>query len=210
MKNILCFGDSNTFGTNPHGGRWSRDVRWTGRLQNLLGDDYYVIEDGCGGRTSSWNDSLEGSKNGREHLPVSLACHKPLDLVILMLGTNDLKSRFHATASDIAEGVRCLAQTVQHYLYGPAYPVPEVLIISPIHLGEDVEHGGYGGFENSAVEKSKKLAALMEKEARMLGCAYLDAAIVAEPSRTDRLHMEADSHERLAQAVYEKVKEILG
>lgn len=209
MKNILCFGDSNTFGTNPHGGRWSREIRWTGRLQTLLGENYYVIEDGCGGRTSSWDDSLEGSKNGRKHLPVSLACHKPLDLVILMLGTNDLKSRFHATASDIAEGVRNLAQIVQTYPYGEAFPTPKVLVISPIHLGEDVENGGYGGFENLAVEKSKKLGVLIKKEADLLGCGYLDASSVAEPSPVDRLHMEADSHERLAEEIARKVKEML-
>ncbi|MFQ7098513.1 MAG: GDSL-type esterase/lipase family protein [Christensenellales bacterium] len=82
-KNILCFGDSNTFGSNPSGGRWDRTKRWPGRLQQLLGEDYYVIEEGCGGRTTSFDDTLELDKNGRRALPVALA-RWPLDLVIIM------------------------------------------------------------------------------------------------------------------------------
>ncbi|MEG0168255.1 MAG: GDSL-type esterase/lipase family protein, partial [Ruthenibacterium sp.] len=170
MKNILCFGDSNTFGTNPSGGRWERWERWTGKLQQLLGSEWYVIEEGCGGRTTVWDDCLELHKNGREALPVSLATHKPLDFVIILLGTNDLKSRFNALPADVANGAGQLAQMVKDYDYGPDYRVPQVLLISPIELGADVEHSIYTGFENTAVEKSRQVAAFFENQAKQLGC----------------------------------------
>lgn len=210
MKNILCFGDSNTFGTNPSGGRWPRDVRWPGRLQQLLGPDYYVIEEGCGGRTTVWNDDLEQYKNGREFLPVALATHKPLDLVILMLGTNDFKSRFNALPADIAEGARQLAELVQTYPYGPAYPTPQVLLVSPILLGDDVEHSVFTGFENTAVPKSRRLAGWMEQAAKAQNCHFLNAAQYGRPSGLDHLHMDAEGHEALALALEQKVRDILG
>ena len=81
--NILCFGDSNTFGSNPEGGRYPREIRWPGRLQILLGSDDYVIEEGMGGRTTVWDDPLEPNRNGLSALPIALLSHKPLDLVIL-------------------------------------------------------------------------------------------------------------------------------
>ena len=88
MKTILCFGDSNTFGTNPAGGRHPRNVRWTGRLQKLLGEDYYVIEEGMGGRTTVWDDPLEPNRNGLRFLPVALQSHQPLDMVGPVLSSN--------------------------------------------------------------------------------------------------------------------------
>lgn len=110
MINILCFGDSNTNGSNPVGGRWGRWERWTGVLQKLLGDDYYVIEEGCGGRTTVMEDWLEPDKNGRAQLPVALRTHRPLDLVVIMLGTNDMKKRFSLLPVDIAYGAAELGQ----------------------------------------------------------------------------------------------------
>lgn len=201
MPNILCFGDSNTFGTNPAGGRHPRAVRWPGRLQALLGSDYYVIEEGCGGRTTVHDDPIELHKNGRLALPVALASHKPLDLVILMLGTNDWKARFSLLPCDVAAGVMELVRLVRTYPYGDAYPVPRVLVVSPILLGEDIEHSIYGGFSNEAVPKSAALAPLLRRAALDAGCLFFDAAAVARPSPLDRLHMDAESHEALAEAL---------
>lgn len=200
-KRILCFGDSNTFGTNPSGGRWPRSKRWPGRLQQILGEDYDVVEEGCGGRTTVFEDTLELHKNGRSALPVALASHKPLDLVIIMLGTNDMKHRFAALPCDIANGAAELVRLVQTYPYGPAYRVPQVLLISPILLGEDIEHSIYTGFSQDAYETSKQLAPWFQKKAEECGCLYLDAAQIARPSERDQLHMEAEDHDRLAQHI---------
>lgn len=208
MKTIMCYGDSNTFGTNPQGGRWPRDLRWTGKLQQLLGEHYYVIEEGCGGRTTVWNDDLELFKSGRNSLPVALATHKPIDLVIIMLGTNDCKTRFQALPCDIAEGVRQLAELVQTYPYGEWYPVPKVLIVSPIHIGNDIENSIFTGFDRNAVKKSEQFSAEMLKVAKVQKCYFLDASVYAEPSTSDSLHMESDGHNALAMAMYEKIIDI--
>ena len=201
MPNILCFGDSNTFGTNPCGGRWSRDVRWPGALQQRLGPAYYIIEEGLGGRTTVMEDTLEPDKNGRRHLPVALRSHRPLDLVILMLGTNDMKHRFSLLPADLARGAAELGTLVESYPYGPAYPVPRVMLISPPHIGGGIEQSPYIGFTAQAVETSKKLAPLYRAVCKARGWLYLDAAQYAVPSERDSLHMEAESHLALAEAV---------
>ena len=209
MYNILCFGDSNTFGTNPAGGRWPWEQRWTGLLQNELGSSYRIIEDGCGGRTTGLDDPIEGDRNGLRHLGVSLHSHRPLDLVILMLGTNDMKHRFSLLPIDIAKSAARLGELVQQYAYGPAYPVPKVLLVSPILLGEGVSHSIYTGFTEDGVEVSRQLAPLYEEQARLHGWQYLDAARYAGPSAQDHLHMEAADHAALARAMAEAVREAL-
>jgi len=201
MYNVLCFGDSNTFGTNPSGGRWPRDQRWTGVLQQRLGSGFYVIEEGLGGRTASAEDFLEPDKNGRRQLPVALHSHRPLDLVILMLGTNDMKHRFHLLPVDIAQGAAALGRIVESYDYGPDYKVPKVLIISPILIGEGVEYSKFSGFSANAVQVSRQLAPLYRARAEEHGWLYLDAASVAKASDLDKLHMDSDSHYSLALAI---------
>lgn len=208
MFNILCFGDSNTFGSNPSGGRWPMTQRWTGVLQEKLGPDFHIIEEGCGGRTTVVEDELELDKNGRKHLPVSLRSHRPLDLVILMLGTNDMKQRFHLLPVDIAYGAAELGKLVEHYDYGPGYPVPKVLLISPIHLAEGIETSVFTGFAPSSVQVSHQLSACYEAQARQNGWYYFDAATVAGPSDKDKLHMEAEGHQALAQALEPIVRRI--
>ena len=100
MKTILCYGDSNTYGYDPSNGfRYPKNVRWTGVLADLLGPEFTVIEEGCNGRTTVFDDPLEGWKNGLDYLKPCLNSHKPIDLVILMLGSNDLKDIFHASAA---------------------------------------------------------------------------------------------------------------
>ena len=122
MKNILCFGDSNTFGTNPSGGRWERGQRWPGILQQRLGSGFYVIEEGLGGRTAASEDFLTPDKNGSKHLPIALHSHRPLDLVVLMLGTNDMKHRFGLLPADIAQGAAQLGRMSRPMITVPAAP----------------------------------------------------------------------------------------
>ena len=113
LKEVLCYGDSNTWGYNPiTKERYEKDERWTGVLQNALGNDYHVIEEGLNGRTTVWDDPIEGFKNGKTYLIPCLETHKPLDLVIIMLGTNDLKKRFSLSAYDIAQGAGVLIDVV--------------------------------------------------------------------------------------------------
>ena len=209
MINILCFGDSNTFGTNPTGGRWSREIRWTGRLQTLLGSNYYVIEEGLGGRTTLFEDSFEPHRSGLTALPYSMLSHKPLDLVILSLGTNDTKTYFNLTPRLIAKGMETLVNYINNFSYGDShYSIPRVLIISPILVGDKVTTSRFAGFDETSREKTEMLFKEYEKVAKATNSYLLDAKIWAQPSLTDQLHMEEEDHLRLAEAIFRKIKDI--
>lgn len=207
MKNILCFGDSNTNGSNPDKTppRHPYDVRWPGRLQRLLGDGYYVIEEGLGGRTTVWDDPLEPYRCGKDFLPAALQSHKPLDLVILSLGTNDCKSIFSASARTITRGMGVLVNIVKRFDYGPGVGAPQILLISPIHMGPDIANSIFETFNDESAEKVKQLAMLYEDLAVRTGCMFLDAARVAGPG-SDQLHMDGESHRALAEAILPLVR----
>lgn len=201
MNTILCYGDSNTFGTNPGGGRWDIDQRWTGLLSAMLGPSYRIIEEGLGGRTTVFDDPLEPKRNGLEYLPVSLQSHRPLDLVILSLGTNDCKSLNNANERIIAKGLEKLVATVRNHPYGPGYPIPQVLVISPIHIGDDIESSIFASFDKSSAALSKRLADPIRVMAEQQHVHFFDAATVASSSPIDQLHMDKESHASLAQAL---------
>lgn len=152
MFEVLCFGDSNTWGYSPKSrDRFARKTRWPGVLQAALGDGFSVVEEGLGGRTTVWDDPIEGDKNGRRQLPAPLESHKPLDLVVLMLGTNDLKRRFSAPASDIAAGVERLIGIILASSSGGTGKAPRILVIAPPPLGRlsDLAEMFEGGTEKS-------------------------------------------------------------
>lgn len=202
MKNILCYGDSNTYGVNPFtGGRWSLEIRWPGVLQKELRTSCHIIEEGLGGRTTVWDDPLAQGRNGLSALPMLLDTHKPLDMVIIMLGTNDLKEHFQALPEDIACGAGKLISVIRSHFFVDACSQPEILIVSPIQLGNNVENSIYSGFRNSAVRKSGLLAPLIKKQADLQGCMFLDASSVAKPSNADMIHMDAENHTALACAL---------
>lgn len=149
MKNVLCFGDSNTFGTDPAdpGTRHPLDVRWPGRLASLLGDGWHVIEEGMSGRTSVFDNPLEPHRSGMEALPIVLQSHCPLDYAIVMLGTNDLKEMFNASSRIVAAGAEMVARAIRDYDYADCGPAPRILLVSPIHIKPGVP---YASFAQSA------------------------------------------------------------
>lgn len=211
MKNVLCYGDSNTWGWDPETqGRFPADVRWTGVLRKELGSGYRVIEEGLNGRTTVWDDPIEGYKNGKEYLIPCLESQKPLDLVIIMLGTNDLKKRFSLSAYDIAAGAGVLAEIAMKSGAGYNGNPPKVLLMSPILVG-DIHNSEFAEMFDyeSSVERSKKFAEHYKRVADELGCEFLNAADFASPSPIDAIHFEAAEHKKLGEAVARKVKEIL-
>ena len=210
MKNILCFGDSNTFASHPLGGRHPYDVRWTGRLQALLGSGYRVIEEGLGGRTTVFDDQISLGRNGRTALPTAIATHNPLDLIVVMLGTNDLKEQYHVTEWDLARAMEQLMHIIDAYEYAPHYKKPQVLLVAPVPVGEDIENSPFGCFTRAAIAPSKEFARIYAPVAEKYGAHFFDAASVARPSAEDQLHMDADSHRALADALEKKIREILG
>ena len=209
MKNILCFGDSNTFGSDPTGKtpRHPRTVRWPGRLQSLLGEEYYVIEEGLGGRTTVWDDPLADNRCGLWFLPAALQSHQPLDLVILSLGTNDCKTIFSRSPRIITRGMGRLVDVVKRFAYRDGR-VPKILLVAPIAIGADVEQSVFECFDNQSIETARQLGPLYEALARQTGCEYLNAALYAQPG-CDQLHMTGEGHLALADAIAAKVRQML-
>jgi lysophospholipase L1-like esterase len=208
MKRILCYGDSNTWGYNPlTQDRFGKYERWTGQLSQTLGDDYDVIEEGLNGRTTVWGDPIEGYKNGREYLIPCLETHKPLDLVIIFLGVNDLKKRFSVSAYDIANGAGVLVEVVQKSNTGIAEAAPRVLLIAPPPVGKLTD---FAEMFEGAEAKSLKFAQHYRRVASELGCTLFEASTVIVSSDLDGIHFEQSEHAKLGQAVAVKVRGIIG
>ncbi|MBD3390709.1 MAG: hydrolase [Chitinivibrionales bacterium] len=208
MRTIVCFGDSNTWGHDPASGeRFPADVRWPGVLQAELGSAYRVIEEGQCGRTTVWDDPIEGQRNGKDYLMPCLESHRPLDLVIVMLGTNDLKMRFSVSAEDIAKGAAVLAAAARASTCGPDAGPPEVLLVAPPIVKGLTE---YAEMFEGAEQKSHRLAGHYRAMAELHGCYFLDAGSVVEPSPLDGVHLEASEHLKLGMVLAERVQKIFG
>jgi lysophospholipase L1-like esterase len=208
MKTILCYGDSNTWGYVPGTGlRYPRHQRWPGVLQQTLGPDFYVVEEGLNSRTTLMDDPTRGpGRNGLTYLLPCLASHAPLDLVILLLGTNDLKHRFGLSAFDIAANVATLVGAIVQSGSAPGGAPPPVLLVSPPHVGPLT---ALAEVLAGAEEKSRRLAGHYRTVAEQARCHFLDAAPVVTPSRTDGVHWEAASHAALAARLAGVARQVL-
>lgn len=212
QKNILCFGDSNTHGYNSRtGGRFDIDERWTKLLQKNLGDAYYIIEEGLSGRTTSFEDPVFEGLSGLQAIHPCMMSHEPLDLVIIMLGTNDTKDRFGANAFIIGKGLERLAQKAMD-THGAWRGEPKVLLIAPppIQPGyADTSVADEMGAQ--CVGKSQKLAKEFKEVAKRLHCHFLDAGEIPgiEMYPYDWMHLSLDSHRLLAERLAEVIPEIL-
>ena len=208
FKTVLCYGDSNTWGYDPRtGGRYPRDTRWPGVLRRALGEGYLVIEEGLNGRTTVWDDPIEGYKNGKSYLIPCLETHRPIDLVVVVLGTNDLKMRFSVSAFDIANGAGVLVDVAQRSATGPGGGPPQVLLVAPPPVAKLT---GFAEMFEGAERKSARFAEQYRRVATERRCAFLDASTVIRSSDLDGIHLEAGEHEKLAVAVARKVEAILG
>ena len=214
-KRILAFGDSNTWGWNPSNTltppftRWPDEVRWTGVLQAELGDDYQVINEGLNGRTTVWDDPIEEYRCGKDMLPPLMDTAAPLDLVIIMVGTNDLKIRFGVPAGDVAGGAGLLVEKALARGDDFADGKPKVLLICPPRLGP-VARTHFGPMFGGSEEKSTQLWPFFQDTARKYGVAVLNADEIIRSSEIDGLHLDADQHEKLGKAVAARVRELIG
>ncbi|MDO4187502.1 MAG: GDSL-type esterase/lipase family protein [Lachnospiraceae bacterium] len=204
MKNILCFGDSNTWGYNPRTKeRFPWGVRWTSRLQEKLDENnVHIIEQGLCGRTTVFEDETRPNRKGVNTLKEIFDETSDIDSVILMLGTNDCKTYYGNTANEIAKGVEeCLDLVLQHIS-------PEnVLLISPIVLGDEVWKDEFDPeFNRNSVVVSKKLKEQYEKLAIEKNVHFLAASEFAVPSVSDQEHMDEVGHSMLADAILESVR----
>ena len=214
MTTILCYGDSNTFGYDPKNGlRYPKDIRWPGHLQAVLDQHdagtFTVIEEGCNGRTTVTDDPVEGWKNGLDYLKPCLNSHKPVDIVILMLGTNDLKEVFHLTAAQIAENDGILVDTILTFTKEKQGYIPKIILVSPPLIGEDMPHSVFSGaFAPRSIEESKLFAQHYKAVATAKNCLFFDAATCVQPSKEDSLHLTEEGHHALAENLAELVLSI--
>ncbi|MGB7970276.1 MAG: SGNH/GDSL hydrolase family protein [Methanobacterium sp.] len=208
-KTILCYGDSITWGYNPvNPNRMTLDERWTGVLSKGLGEDYKVIEEGLNGRTTIRDDPFNNSyKNGLKYLVPCLESHKPIDLCILLLGTNDLKKRFGLSAIEIAHGIRVLIDTIKKSAAGPCGLAPEILLMVPPYI-KKLNNFPYE-FEDS-YQKSYNLPDHYAQIAKDYKCEFLDTSKIIVASEIDGVHPDMDEHLKLGNAVLEMVKIIMG
>ena len=214
-KHIVCFGDSNTHGycSDPAdcadgGDRFNENERWTCLLQKTLGEDYLVIEEGLSGRTTVFPDPLQESISGLDAIYSCLMSHEPVDLLILMLGTNDAKERFGANAACIGFGMERLvakAKTVEAWRGGK----PNILVICPPHIGDGIlDHPFIVTMGRDCLEKTRELAPCYRDLAERQGCAFLDAEGIAEFNRLDCMHLTCRGHRQLAEALAALVPEL--
>lgn len=219
---ILVFGDSISWGWMPvkDGAptqRFSRHNRWPAVMEDTLGNDYKVMVNAISGRTTNLDDPTypygDGAiLNGSKALPKVIAAHLPLDLVVIFLGTNDLKKHFHRSPFKIALGAGQLVALVQSsgQMFGSGwyqYPAPKVLLIAPPPLGkQDVFGDTFAG----GVAKSKHLAETYHLIAKAAGVAFLDAGSVIETDGVDGVHLTAATQREFGKAVAKKIRSIFG
>lgn len=200
MKQILCFGDSNTYGLVPGTkDRYGWGVRWTSILNDRVEKyGYRVVEEGLCGRTTVFDDPFRTGRRGSQFLTSILETHNPIDHIILMLGTNDCKSVYKATPGVIGRGIELLLEQIKAYA-----PQAEVLLISPIFLGEKVWQDGYDKeFSEASVQVSKQLGNVYAKIAEKYGAKFMCASDYAQSSSVDEEHLDEQGHRALADAIY--------
>ena len=208
MRRILCFGDSNTWGYNPDSGaRYGSAERWPRVMANRLGTEFEVIEEGLNGRTTVWEDPIEEYKSGKSQIIPILKSHMPLDLLVILLGTNDLKHRFSLTAFDIARGAGTLVQLARTSGDAACGPAPQVLLLAPPPVAR---LSGFAQMFLGAEEKSKKLGSEYAAVASELDCHFLDLAGVVSSSPADGIHLDRDNQRALGLAVADRVQRIFG
>jgi lysophospholipase L1-like esterase len=217
MKHVLCFGDSNTWGwdaetCDPKTGQAKRipyEARWPGLAQKLLGHEYRLMENGMNGRTLMNEDPYSPHRLGVASLEETVEANAPLDLIVLALGVNELKHMFNLSAGMIARGLEKLVMIAQQSYY--AYPVPQVLVISPAPVRPDIEKRLFGfNFGPLAYGKSLEFSKLYANVAGRYGCGYLDgASLNLTLNDLDGLHYNREDHAKLGKAIAEKIREML-
>lgn len=188
------------------GGRWPANVRWTGRLQNLLSNQYSVIEEGLGGRTTNLDDPEQVDCNGRTYFQPCLRSHSPLDMVVIMLGTNDLKTKFDRATEEVATSLGGYIDNVEHTAWTQASGVPAILLVSPIHLdGTKPAFAKLSSdYDTNSVRKSRELSAAIRQIVNKRKALFVDAATVACPGN-DGAHLSLDSHEPLSKLIAQEI-----
>jgi lysophospholipase L1-like esterase len=213
MKTILAYGDSLTFGANPitGGPRHAYEDRWPTALERSLGGQARVIAEGLGGRTTVHDDGWAAAdRNGARILPTMLESHSPLDLIVIMLGTNDLKPFHGRTAQEASNGMRRLVQIIRGHYVKPTDVVPKIILVAPPHLCDTDHPEMMLHFGDAAITQSKHFAEWYRLRADEYGVGFFDASTVAQADPADGVHLNAENTRRIGEGMAPLVKSTLG
>jgi lysophospholipase L1-like esterase len=208
VKRILCFGNSNTWGYTPGTGeRLEYSSRWTGIIAQSLHEKYHIIEEGLNGRTIAWDDPTHEGRNGLKYLLPCLETHRPLDIIIVFLGTNDLKNYFNGSIQDIVDNMDKMIKIIKDSQYGYGFDSipPQILLLSIPHILKINRQDS--SFIN-AREKSIQLTTKYRDIALNNHINFLDITATIKPSPIDGVHLNKENHQKLAQLLIQKIKEI--
>ncbi len=205
---ILCIGDSNTWGYNPENG-WRHENRWTKVLQKLMPENE-IVEEGMNGRTLLSVDPFIQERCGIMGLKMLLMSHKPIDLVVVMLGTNELKTSFECSAEFVAKGIEEFIKVIKDETLWDRFSVPKLLVVSPVLIREELIVNGdvFGGYDEKSVMESQRMAGAMKVVCNKYNVDFMNAADYAVASLVDNLHMDEENHEKLATALCGKIGEM--
>ncbi|RUU58327.1 SGNH/GDSL hydrolase family protein [Mesorhizobium sp. M2C.T.Ca.TU.002.02.1.1] len=210
MKTILCYGDSLTWGYDAGSlGRHALEDRWPSVLGAALGEGVEVIAEGLNGRTTAFDEYLAGAdRNGARILPTILTSHAPLDLVILMLGANDMKPWIHGNPVAAKQGIQRLIDIVRGHDYPFDWPAPQILIVAPPAVTR-TDNAEFKEMFAGGDDASKRLAPQYSALADEAGCGFFDAGTVATTTPLDGVHLDAENTRRLGQALAPLVRVML-
>lgn len=210
-RRIVCFGDSNTWGYDAEDlSRFPKGVRWTGRLASLLGDEFDLVEEGLSGRTSVVDDPLFEGLNAYKYIQPCLMSHSPLEMVIIMLGTNDTKERFSMTSHNIAQGISRLVQKIRTIPCGVDNKSPKIIVIAPPPIEEgyletEVVNSMGLGCDTKAFELEDHLKEFLKLE----GIELIETKGIIGMNKIDYMHLDSNGHKDMADLVFSKIKKYL-
>ena len=204
MKKLLCFGDSNTYGFRYYDrGRFDESIRWTGLLTEWLKPyGIEVIESGLNSRTTVFDYAEKHGKNGNKALPLILEENSPVDIVIVMLGTNDCKTEFHADSDMIANGIETIVNQIKL-----ADENTKIILVCPPFIDKCVTERGFSqSFDENSVYKSIEIKDKFKQCALKNNCVFVNASDFADTKSTDGIHLNEKGHYALAKALFECIE----
>ncbi|MDF1608925.1 SGNH/GDSL hydrolase family protein [Hoeflea sp. YIM 152468] len=211
MKTVLCYGDSLTWGYDPKTrARHGLADRWPSVLASALGEGVHVTADGLNGRTTAFDDHTgDCDRNGARTLPTALHAHAPLDLVIFMLGSNDMKPVIAGTAHAASKGIRRLLDLVRLHAWPVEQEAPQILVVSPPPLVQTADPDFAAMFEGG-VAQSVMLASFYADLADDTGAGFFDAGSVARCSPIDGVHLDAENTRAIGRGLAPVTRLLLG
>lgn len=203
MISILCYGDSNTWGYNPYdGSRYDEDTRWTCLLQKKLGLEYSIIEAGLNGRTTWVDDPRDEIRNGRKYIKYEINTHKPIDILIIMLGTNDLKHSYNLFPEEIAMGIETIIIEAKKCEFDGNKKNMKIFVLSPPKVKEIEDDGP---IFMGAEEKCNKLPNCFKEISLLHECYFVNITDKIDACDYDGIHLNEEGHYKMAEIMHHEI-----